>query len=103
MKMKKYNHQISQIARELTGQHIRFLANVSPDAARKLNDAISSTIRAIRTNPFQFPIWQSPIELPHEYRKAVVNKHHLILYFVEGNFIHIDYIFDTRMDNTKWF
>ena len=101
--MKKYNVEFTNYARDLLRQHVRFLSNVSPNTARKLYNRVYTKIKTLYDNPFLYPVWQVPFELPRKYRKAVVNKRYLIIYFVEGNNVFVDYIFDGGMENSSNF
>ena len=97
----KYNVKVEPSALELLERHIAFLSNISTNAARKLKVLIMAKIKTLRDNPFQYPIWQVSFDLPHEYRRIVVNKRYLIIYFIDGTNVFVDYIFDSGMDNSK--
>jgi len=100
--MEAYNVVFTEHARNLLLQHVSFLVGISPNAARKLYNAVYAKIEILYENPFQYPIWQVSFELPHEYRKLVVNKRYLIIYFIDGNNVFVDYVFDCSMDNSKF-
>jgi len=99
--MAKYNVEVAENALLLLEKHLKFLANVSVNASRKINRDIFAKIDTLEDNPFQYPVWQTDFELLREYRRIVVNKRFLIVYFVDGNQVFVDYIFDASMDNSK--
>jgi len=99
--MGKYNVEVAENALSLLEKHLRFLANVSAKASYKINKEIFAKINTLKDNPFQYPVWQTNYELSHEYRRIIVNKRYLIIYFIDGNNVFVDYIFDTSMDNSK--
>ena len=101
--MPKYNIEIAEFALALLDGHLKFLANVSVKAAYKLNKDIFAKIETLEDNPYQNPIWITSFDLPHEYRRAVVNKRYLVIYFIDGNNVFVDYILNAGMDNTKFF
>jgi len=100
--MGKYNVEIAEVALSLLDNHLRFLANVSVNAAYKLNKDIFAKIDTLEDNPLQYPVWQTHLELPREYRRAVVNKQFLIVYFIDGSKVFVDYIFNGSMDNSRF-
>ena len=73
-----------------------------PQAARDFLADFDDKVKMISDNPYMYPI---PSNLPNfsalEYRKAIVYKHHAILYVVddETRTIHIVYAVDTRQNN----
>ena len=99
--MERYNVEIAENALFLLEKHLRFLANVSAKAAYKINEEIFAKIDTLEDNPFQYPVWQTDFELSREYRRIIVNKRYLIVYFVDGNMVFVDYIFDSSMDNSR--
>ena len=100
--MKKYSVDFTGYARSLLRNHVRFLSNVSPNAARKLYNGAYAKIRTLYDNPFQYPVWQVPYKLPHEYRRIVVDRRYFIIFFIDGNNVFVDYIFSASMENSKF-
>ena len=70
-----------------------------PPAAKEFRDAVYEKIQGIGENPYMYGF---PDNLPDfvkmGYRKAPVYKHHIILYLVEGDTIHVVYVVDTRQN-----
>ena len=70
-----------------------------PPAAKEFRDAVYQKIQDISQNPFMYGV---PDNLPSfaklGYRKALVYKHHIILYLIEEETIHVVYVVDTRQN-----
>lgn len=70
-----------------------------PPAAKEFRDALYEKIHDISQNPYMHGI---PDNLPSfaklGYRKAPVYKHHIILYLIEEETVHVVYVVDTRQN-----
>ena len=70
-----------------------------PPAAKEFRDAVYQKIQDISQNPFMYGV---PDNLPSfaklGYRKALEYKHHIILYLIEEETIHVVYVVDTRQN-----
>lgn len=98
---KKYHVIISDKAALMLANHVRFLANVSPVAAKRLHRDIVSEIRALEFMPESYP-WLNFDEIPaNKYRKKLVAKRYLLIYQIKDNTVYVDYILDCRQDY-KW-
>ena len=42
-------------------------------------------------------------EIPESYHKIAIKKRYLILFYIEGNNVFVDYLLDCRMDSNKIF
>jgi plasmid stabilization system protein ParE len=83
-------------------KHTKFLANVSPDAARRLLAEYKKVAKLIADNPLQFPFADEidvPGILPQTYRKCLFARRYKALFLVEGNNVFIDAIIDCRQEN----
>lgn len=70
----KYTVIVSDKAASMLVNHVRFLANVSPEAAKKLHKEIITEIRALEFMPESYP-WLSCDEIPaNKYRKNLRQK-----------------------------
>ena len=94
----KYSVIISERASKMLVRHVKFLAQVSRDAAEKLRKEIISGSRELEFMPNRNPWLISP-EIPaNKYRKKLVSKRYLLIYQVKDNEVLVDYILDCRQD-----
>ena len=91
MAMKKtYEVIISDKAKRMLGTHIKFIAQVNKEAARKK-----------KFMPQRYPFFENPY-IPHsKYHKLYVENWYLILYQIKDNHVEVDYILDCRQDH-EW-
>jgi plasmid stabilization system protein ParE len=95
----------------MIGGHVRFLAQISPPAARRAKVRLLAAIRSLSSMPERFPFFDtqpspkgegSPLDadpIPKEkYRKLFVENWYLILYQIEDQTVYVDYIVDCRQD-----
>ncbi len=96
MQVEKFNVILSHRATMMLANHVRFLAQVSPNAAKNLKSEIISGARSLEILSDRFP-WLSHPELPaNKYRKMLVAKRYLLIYQVKDNKVFVDYILDCR-------
>lgn len=94
----RYTVIISEKAAELLLIHVRFIANVSEDAAQKLIVDFNHSARSLETTPERNP-WLSDPTLPiNKYRKMVFSKRYLIIYQIKEVRVYIDFVLDCRQD-----
>lgn len=94
----RYKVIVADRAKLLLGSHIKFLANVSPSAARDAKTRILAAIRSISTMPERFPYLDEEYLPRGKYHKMFVEKWYLILYQIKGQTVYVDYIMDCRQD-----
>ena len=75
-------------------QHVKFLANVNVKAAYRLANKIQEEIITLKYNPKRTSKYE--IIKNSQYRKLIINKKYLVIYFINQETIYIDYIFDCR-------
>ncbi len=97
-KTPKYDVVVSDRARQMLGVHMRFLANVSPLAARKAKTAIIEAIRSLAVMPGRYPFFNEEYIPPNKYHRMFVEKWYLILNQIRDNTVFVDYIVDCRQD-----
>ena len=74
MHNKKYTVIVSDRAASMLVNHVRFLARVSPEAAKKLHKEIVAEAKALEYMPESYP-WLNRDEIPaNKYRKKLVSK-----------------------------
>ena len=81
--------------------HIRFSAQVSENAARKLKNEIVYEIDALSTMPEIYPVFRCEGISVNKYRKKLVAKRYLLIYQIEDDNVFVDYVLDCRQDY-KW-
>ena len=89
---------VSDRARQMLVGHVRFLAQKSPTAARKIKNDLLDAIRSLQQMPQRFPFLESEFIPPNKYHKMFVEKWYLILYQVKDQTVYVDYIVDCRQD-----
>jgi plasmid stabilization system protein ParE len=89
---------VSDRARQMLAGHVRFLAQKSPTAARKIKNDLLDAIRSLQQMPQRFPFLESEFIPPNKYHKMFVEKWYIILYQVKDQTVYVDYIVDCRQD-----
>lgn len=94
----RYEVIISDRAKQLLGNHIRFLAQVNKPAAAKLKKRFLDSFRELAHMPGKYPFFQSDYIPPNKYHKLYVENWYLVLYQVQDNTVYVDWIVDCRQD-----
>ena len=95
---KRYHVIISERAGEMLMQHIRFLAQASPQAADKLRTDLVEAAISLQEFPERGSWVSDPLLPANKYRKLLVDKRYLLFYQVKGDTVYIDYIVNCRQD-----
>jgi len=95
---KQYEVVISDRASVMLVQHIRFVAQVSPEAAEKLRLQIIKAIRSLEIFPLRCSWFTADMIPQNKYRKLPVGKRYLVIYQIRDNVVYVDYILDCRQD-----
>ena len=93
-----YQVIISDRAKRMLGQHLRFLAKVSKEAAARQRASIMSALRSLSSMPQRYPFFSEPYIPPNKYHKMYVEKWYLVLYQIKEKNVEVDYILDCRQD-----
>ena len=96
--MAQYKVIVSERTRQMLAGHVRFLAQKSPNAARKVKNEIVDAMRSLSKMPERFPFLDNEFIPPNKYHKMFVEKQYLILYQVKDQAVYVDYIVDCRQD-----
>ena len=96
--MQQYKVIVADRAKTMLGAHIKFLAGVSPPAARTTTNKLLAAIKSLDNMPERFPFFESDFVPRNKYRKMFVERWYLILYQVTTNTVYVDYILDCRQD-----
>lgn len=95
---KKYKVIVSDRAKRMLGTHIRFLAQVSRDAAAKKKAQIMRELRSLSEMPQRFPFFEEPYIPPNKYHKMFIENWYLVLYQIKDDTVYVDYVLDCRKD-----
>jgi plasmid stabilization system protein ParE len=93
-----YKVIVSDRTRQMLAAHIRFMAEASPSAARKVKSSLMDAIRSLQQLPERFPFIAADFIPPNKYHKMFVEKRYLILYQIKDLTVYIDFIVDCRQD-----
>lgn len=94
----RYEVIISDRARQLLGNHIRFLAQVNKPAAVQLKKRFLDHFRDLAHMPEKYPFFQSDYIPPNKYHKLYVENWYLVLYQIQDHTVYVDWIVDCRQD-----
>lgn len=95
---RKYKVIVSDRAKRMLGTHIRFMAQVSKEAAEAKKKEIMAAMRSLSHMPQRFPFFAEPYITPNKYHKMFVEKWYLVLYQIQDNTVYVDHILDCRKD-----
>lgn len=93
-----YTVIISDRAKYMLSLDMRFLANVSKEAALAKKKEIIKAIRSLEKLPERHPFFDEAYIKPSKYRKMFIEKYYLVLYQIKDNTVYVDYILDYRKD-----
>ena len=94
----KYKVIVSDRAKRMLGTHIRFMAQVSKEAAAAKKKEIMTAIRSLSQMPQRFPFFEELYITPNKYHKMFIEKWYLVLYQIQDDTVYVDYILDCRKD-----
>lgn len=94
----KYQIIVSDRASEMLVNHVRFVAQVSKQAAEKLRKAIVKEVRTLEYMPHRNSWFNVEFIPTNKYRKLVVERRYLVLYQIRDNCVYVDYILDCRQE-----
>ncbi|RAV02341.1 type II toxin-antitoxin system RelE/ParE family toxin [Paenibacillus sp. YN15] len=93
-----YKVIVSDRARQMLAGHVRFLAQKSPEAARRTKNDLMKAIRSLSHMPERFPFLNAEYIPLNKYHKMYIEKWYLILYQIKDQTVYVDYILDCRQD-----
>ena len=94
----RYNISVSHRARQMLGTHIRFIANVNKEAAKKTKLEIMLAIRSLATMPQLYTFLDAEFIPRNKYHKVIIEKWYFILFQIKDQAVYVDYIVDCRQD-----
>lgn len=95
---KRYKVIISDKAMSMLASHVRFLAQVSVNAALKLKAELIKEMQSLDYMPEGYPWLTDEYIPPNKYRKKLVSKRYLLIYQIIDDTVYIDYVLDCRQD-----
>lgn len=100
MESKVYRVIVSERAKRMLGEHLRFLSKVNKAAATEKRKEIMKAMRSLETMPLRFPLFEDDGMLPQKYRRMFIENWYLVLYRIDGGIVYVDYILDARKDES---
>lgn len=95
---KHYKIIVSDRAKRMLGTHIRFLGQVNKESAAKNKKLIISEIAPLSSMPKRYPFFDEAYITPNKYRKMLIDKYYLVLFYIADDTVYVDYILDCRQD-----
>lgn len=89
---------VSDEAAQMLVEHVRFLAQVSEEAARKLVMEFNVKVRSLEEFPERNPWLIYPMIPSRKYRKLLLAKHYLPIYEIGDTHVFVDAVVDCRQD-----
>jgi plasmid stabilization system protein ParE len=92
---------VSDHAKTTLGAHIKFMAQISPAAARDIKEQLLAAIRSLEEMPERFPFLEEEFVPRGKYHKIFVAQWYLILYQIKDRTVDVDCIVDCRQDYSR--
>ena len=93
-----YKIIVSDRAKQLLGFHIKFLANVNKESAKKTKARIIEGIRSLEKMPARYPFLNEQYIPRNKYHKMFIENRYLVTYQIKDSTVFVDYILDCRQD-----
>jgi len=97
-KKPQYKVIVSDRARQMLAGHVRFLAQKSSTATRRVKNDLMDAIRSLHQMPERFPFLSAEFIPPNKYHKIFIEKWYLFLSQLKAQPVYFDYIVDCRQD-----
>ena len=94
----EYKVIVSDKASHMLASHIRFIAQVNKNAAKKTKENLLNAFHSLSEFPERFPFFNEPYIIFNKYHKMFVEKWYLVLYQIKDNTVYIDYVLDCRKE-----
>jgi plasmid stabilization system protein ParE len=95
---KTYQVIVSVRAKQMLGEHLRFLRQVNPEAAKQTKARIMGQLRTLTHMPQRYPFFAGEMIPSNQYRKLFIDNWYLVLYQIQEETVYVDYILDCRQD-----
>ena len=97
-KNKLYEVIVPDRASDMLMQHMRFMAQVSLQAADKLRAKIIEAAKSLENFPERNSWLLDAVLLARKYRKMIISKRYLIIYQIKADTVYVEYVLDYRQD-----
>lgn len=94
----KYCVIVSERAAQMLVSHAAFLAQVSPDAAKRLTVEFEKAANSLETMPQRCPQLKGEYIPRNTYRFILFEKRYLIIFQIAEDTVYADYVVDCRQD-----
>jgi len=89
---------VSERASGMLVAHVRFLANVSEEAAQNLIRDFGSAATSLEEIPNRNPWFTSAVLPMNKYHKLLFGSRYLLIYQIKSDNVYVDYILDCRQE-----
>ena len=96
--MTEYKVTVSNRAKLMLGEHLKFIAKIDRNAAKKTEKRFLESFRSLHQLSERYPFIEDEYIESCKYRKMYVEKWYLVIYSISESVVHIDYILDCRQD-----
>ncbi len=96
--IEKYKAVVSDRAKNLWGDQVRFLTKHTKKAAAAKKAEIMTAMHSLTRMPQRFPFFDGIHITPNKYRKMFIKNRYLVLYQIHNDTVYVDYILDCRKD-----
>lgn len=96
--MNEYKVTVSNRAKFMLGEHLKFIAQIDKTAAKKTEKRFLESFRSLRVLPERYLFIEDECIESCKYRKMFVENWYLVIYGISDSVVHIDYILDCRQD-----
>lgn len=100
MSNQKYRVIVSDRAKRMLGEHIRFMAQVSKEAAKAKKIELMAAMRSLTHMPQRFPFFEDECVSANKYHRMFVANWYLVLYQIQDDTVYVERILDCRKDHT---
>ena len=98
----EYSIIVTNEANLMLEKHIKFLSKVSINAAINLKILIKESLIILKHFPRIGYKLKRHKKLPTYYRKLVISKRYIIIYYIYKDIVYIQSILDSRQNNKKY-
>ena len=96
---KQYKVVVYDDAVQMLNSHVRFVANVSISAARKLRADLYKACKSLETMPHRCPVYHMR-RVTGTYRKLVISRYQIVYSISEQDcIVYVKYVLDSRQDS----
>lgn len=89
---KEHEIIISDKATEMLISHVRFLADVSPQAANELREKVIQAANSLQYFPERNPFISDALLTANKYRKMIIDKRYILIYQIAYKTVYVEYV-----------